>query len=96
MEGDFAVAKYWLRLLLLWVLVLLLPWLLAACSVWKTSPNPPVLEEISPDPDVSVVSSMSQAALQIAQDTSPDAILLQVDTNLVWSTFRFSNAANDV
>ena len=90
------MVKFWLRLRLSWVLVSLLPWVLAACSVLRTAANAPALEEISPDPDVSVLSNMSQATLQIAQKTSPDAILLQVDTNLVWSTFRFSNAANNL
>ena len=90
------MAKYWLRLRLLWVVVPLLPCMLAACSVLRTSANVPTLEEISPDPDIPVLSSMGQEALQIAQKTSPDAILLQVDTNLVWSTFRFSNAANNL
>ena len=90
------MAKHWSRLSLLWVLVPILAPLLAACSALRPSANVPTLAEISPDPDVSVLASMGRAALQIAQKMSPDAILLQVDTNLVWSVFRFSNAANNV
>ncbi len=90
------MAKYRLRLSFVWASLAALAFMLAACSAAKPPVSAQDAGATSPDPDVSVLAGMSRQALQMAQKTSPDAMLLQVDTNQVWSTFRFSNTANDL
>lgn len=86
------IPKYWYR----FFLVSLINLVLAACAALKTPAEVSKTPKNSPDPDIPGLVTLSQKALQVAQKTAPDAMLRQVDTNQVWYSFRFSNAANNL
>ena len=49
--------------------------------------------QAAPDPDVVSLAALEKQAVKVAQTETPDPILHQVDTDLHWTVFRFTDQA---
>jgi hypothetical protein len=73
------------------IIMLLFSTILAACG---SLPKPVVisgLAQTTPDPDVAALLKMNEQALILARKKAPDAVLHQIDTDLHWTDFRFTD-----
>jgi hypothetical protein len=73
------------------MMMLLFSTVLAACGSLPKLVDIPRLAQATPDPDVAALLKINEPALNLARKNASDAVLHQIDTNLHWTDFRFTD-----